>query len=99
MRDAYDFFNAKRTHEVPHLSKLQAEHGKTRITIMLDDDVLAAFRERAAPDWVFTQSVTFCAENYGRHVRNAKGRSYKPRPAKRIRACHPWRWIPASRRV
>lgn len=48
MREEYDFSNAKRAHEVPHLAKLQAESGKTRITIFLDDDILAAFRERAS---------------------------------------------------
>jgi uncharacterized protein (DUF4415 family) len=48
MRKEYDFSNAKRAHEVPHLAKLQAENtGKTRITIFLDDDILAEFRERA----------------------------------------------------
>ena len=45
----YDFSNAERAHNVPHLAKLQAENvGKTRITMFLDDDILAAFRERAA---------------------------------------------------
>lgn len=48
MRDEYDFSNAKRAHDVPHLAKLQAESGKTRITIFLDDDILSAFRGRAA---------------------------------------------------
>ena len=48
MRKEYDFSNAKRAHEVQHLAKLQAENtGKTRITIFLDDDILAEFRERA----------------------------------------------------
>jgi uncharacterized protein (DUF4415 family) len=47
MRDEYDFSTAKRVHEVPHLVKLQAESGKTRITIFLDDDILSAFKERA----------------------------------------------------
>ena len=32
MRDEYDFSQGKRAHEVPHLAKLQAESGKTRIT-------------------------------------------------------------------
>lgn len=34
---------------MPHLAKLQAEaaRGKTRITILIDDEVLAAFRARA----------------------------------------------------
>lgn len=49
MRKEYDFTGAKRAKDVPHLAKLQAEvaGGKTRITILLDDDVLAAFRARA----------------------------------------------------
>lgn len=48
MRSEYDFSNAKRAKDVPHLAKLQAQSqvGKTRITIMLDDDVLEAFRTR-----------------------------------------------------
>lgn len=47
MRDEYDFSNAQRAYEVPHLAKLQAESGKTRITIFLDTDILAEFRARA----------------------------------------------------
>ena len=49
MRKEYDFTGAKRAKDVPHLAKLQAEmaRGKTRITIFIDDDVLAAFRARA----------------------------------------------------
>jgi uncharacterized protein (DUF4415 family) len=49
MRDEYDFSKAKRVKDVPHLAKLQAalNQGKTRITIMLDDDVIEAFRARA----------------------------------------------------
>lgn len=47
MRDEYDFSNAKRAHDVPHLAKLQVESGKSRITLFLDNDILAAFRERA----------------------------------------------------
>lgn len=47
MRDEYDFSNAKRAKDVPHLAKLQAsQSGKTRISIMLDDDVIEAFRAR-----------------------------------------------------
>ena len=51
MRDEYDFSNAKRAPEVPHLAQLQAENtivGKSRITIFLDDDILKAFRDQAA---------------------------------------------------
>jgi len=49
MRKEYDFTGAKRAKDVPHLAKLQTEaaRGKTRITILIDDDVLAAFRARA----------------------------------------------------
>ena len=49
MRKEYDFTDARRAKDVPHLAKLQAEasRGKTRITILLDDDVVTAFRARA----------------------------------------------------
>jgi uncharacterized protein (DUF4415 family) len=49
MRKEYDFTGARRAKDVPHLAKLQAEasRGKTRITILIDDDVLTAFRARA----------------------------------------------------
>ncbi|MGH8189892.1 MAG: BrnA antitoxin family protein [Rhodanobacteraceae bacterium] len=48
MRSEYDFSKAKRAKDVPHLVKLQAAmKGKTRITIMLDNEVLDAFRTRA----------------------------------------------------
>jgi len=48
MRKEYDFSRARRAKDVPHLARLQTElHGKTRITIWLDDDVIEAFRQRA----------------------------------------------------
>ena len=48
MRSEYDFSRAKRAKDIPHLARLQAaDKGKTRITIMLDNDVLDAFRTRA----------------------------------------------------
>lgn len=48
MEKEYDFSKAKRAKDVPHLAKLQAEaRGKTRVTIMLDNDVIAGFRARA----------------------------------------------------
>jgi uncharacterized protein (DUF4415 family) len=49
MRKEYDFTGAKRAKDVTHLATLQAEvaRGKTRITILIDDDVLVAFRARA----------------------------------------------------
>lgn len=43
MKTEYDFSNAKR-------GAVIASPGKTRITIMLDDDVIAGFRARAAVD-------------------------------------------------
>lgn len=42
MRDEYDFTGKK-----PKRGAVIPSPGKTRITIMLDDDVIAAFRERA----------------------------------------------------
>jgi hypothetical protein len=43
MREQYDFSKARRARQVPHLARLQARpKGKTRITVMFDDDVLAA---------------------------------------------------------
>lgn len=51
MRSEYDFSNAKRAKDVPHLAKLQAAmKGKTRITIMLDNEVLDAFRKSATAE-------------------------------------------------
>lgn len=48
MREEYDFSKGKRAKNVPHLAKLQQEaKGKTRITIMLDNDILSIFRARA----------------------------------------------------
>jgi uncharacterized protein (DUF4415 family) len=49
MRQEYDFTGARRAKDMPHLAKLQAQaaRGKIRITILLDDDVVAAFRARA----------------------------------------------------
>jgi len=48
MSKEYDFSKAKRAKDVPHLSKLQSEEqGKTRITIMLDNEVIKKFRSRA----------------------------------------------------
>lgn len=52
MKAEYDLTKAKRAKDVPHLRKLQeaAGSGKTRISIMLDDAVIAGFRARAAAD-------------------------------------------------
>ncbi len=44
----YDFSDAKPVAETPHLAKLQEEAGgKSRITMRVDNDVLAIFKARA----------------------------------------------------
>ena len=58
MREEYDFSTAKRAKEVPHLAKLQAESkGKTRITIMIDNDVLENFRQQADTQGIGYQTL------------------------------------------
>lgn len=48
MRKEYDMSKAKRAKDVPHLARLHASvAGKTRITIMLDNDVLEHFKAKA----------------------------------------------------
>jgi uncharacterized protein (DUF4415 family) len=54
----HDFSTAKRARDVPHLARLQAQtKGKTRITIMLDNDVLSAFRARAEAEGIGYQTL------------------------------------------
>jgi len=44
----FDFSGAKTVAETPHLAKLQVETGgKSRITMRVDNDVLATFKARA----------------------------------------------------
>jgi uncharacterized protein (DUF4415 family) len=55
MRKDYDFSaasGAKRAKDVPHLAKLQAREqpNKTRITMWVDEDVVATFRARATKE-------------------------------------------------
>jgi uncharacterized protein (DUF4415 family) len=58
MRKEYDFSKAKRAKDVPHLARLQAEaKGKTRITIMLDNFVIEAFRELAEAEGIGYQTL------------------------------------------
>ncbi len=58
MRKEYDFSRARRAREVPHLARLQAEaKGKSRITIMLDNVVLEAFRAQAEAEGVGYQTL------------------------------------------
>ena len=58
MRKQFDFSKAKRAKDVPHLARLQAEaKGKTRITIMLDNDVLMTFRAKAESEGTGYQTL------------------------------------------
>jgi uncharacterized protein (DUF4415 family) len=45
MKSEYDMTGARRATEIEHLNRLRA--GKSRVTLMLDDDVLQAYREAA----------------------------------------------------
>lgn len=48
MKPEYDFSKAKRARDVPHLANLQKRaSAKMRITIMLDSDVIEAYRRKA----------------------------------------------------
>jgi uncharacterized protein (DUF4415 family) len=58
MRKEYDFSKGKRAKDVPYLAKLQAEaRGKTRITIMLDNFVIEAFRQLAEQEGIGYQTL------------------------------------------
>src|SRR5690242_6840627 len=58
MRKQYDFSKARKAKDIPHLARLQAEaKGKTRITIMLDNDVLLAFKARAEKEGAGYQTL------------------------------------------
>jgi len=58
MRNQYDFSKSKRARDIPHLARLQAEaKGKSRITIMLDNDVLMAFRNKAEAQGIGYQTL------------------------------------------
>lgn len=58
MRKQYDFSKARRARDVPHLARLQAEaKGKTRITIMLDNDLLMTFRAKAEAEGIGYQTL------------------------------------------
>lgn len=58
MRKLHDFSKAKRAKDVPHLARLQAKaKGKTRITIMLDNDLLMTFRAKAEAEGIGYQTL------------------------------------------
>ena len=57
MEAEYDFSDAKRATDMPHLNKLRASQSqKSRITIMLDKDVLEGFKQRASEHGVGYQT-------------------------------------------
>jgi uncharacterized protein (DUF4415 family) len=55
MKTEYDMSNARRATEIDHLNRLRA--GKSRITIMLDDEVLDTFRRRADEQGIGYQTL------------------------------------------
>ena len=55
MKPEYDMTGAQRATKVDHLNRLRA--GKTRITIMIDNDTLAAFRQRAGEKGIGYQTL------------------------------------------
>jgi uncharacterized protein (DUF4415 family) len=58
MRKQYYLSKAKRARSIPHLARLQTEtKGKTRITIMLDNDLLMTFRARAESEGTGYQTL------------------------------------------
>ena len=58
MRKEYDLAGARRARDVPHLAKIQSSAGgKSRITIMLDNDLLAIFRARADAEGIGYQTL------------------------------------------
>jgi uncharacterized protein (DUF4415 family) len=58
MRKEYDFSKAKRAKDIAHLASLRAEtKGKTRITIMLDNFVIEAFRKLAEAEGTGYQTL------------------------------------------
>lgn len=55
MKAEYDMTDAMRATDVEHLNRLRRE--KQRITIMLDEDILQAFRDEAATRGVGYQTL------------------------------------------
>ncbi len=58
MREEYDFSDARRAKDVPHLAQLQTEaKDKTVITLMLDNDVFSMFCIRAKAEGLEYQAL------------------------------------------
>lgn len=66
MKPEYDMKDVRRATEIGHLNRLRA--GKTRISIMLDDDLLDAFRQSAEERGIGYQTLINLAlrEHLGR---------------------------------
>ena len=82
MRNEYDFSKAKRARDIPHLRQLQtAAKGKSCVTIMLDNDVLAQLRERASEKGIECQALILQAliEALGHH-RSKSAENSPPAP-------------------
>lgn len=56
MKDEYDFSKSKSAQDIPHLAKLQ-NAGKSRITIMLDNDILDFYRAKAKSEGIGYQTL------------------------------------------
>lgn len=79
MRDEYDFTKGKR-------GAVAAPAGKTRITIMLDDEILALYRAKAEADGVGYQTLINAAlRSTIRTERGRGGPSEKPLTAAMLR--------------
>ncbi|MBU2097947.1 MAG: BrnA antitoxin family protein [Gammaproteobacteria bacterium] len=58
MRKEYDFTKSKKAADIKHLTELQTiPAGKTRITIMLDDDVIGRFKQQAEKSGIGYQTL------------------------------------------
>lgn len=58
MRDEYDFSDAKRAKDVPHLAQLQAEvANKVIISLMLDNDVFNLLNSKAQAEGIEYQTL------------------------------------------
>lgn len=58
MRNEYDFSKAKKASDIKHLAELQAiPASKTRITIMLADDVISLFKKQAESSGIGYQTL------------------------------------------
>ena len=72
MRKEYDFSNAKRAKDVPHLAKLQAKQsqGKIRITTYVDDDIVEWLKAKGKAEGKGYQTIL--NETLRQHIREDK---------------------------